>query len=204
MAMACLLPTVAGIYRYNKIDKKYHPFIFMMMLDVVIELIIFSAVKFPGLAKFSRVLVNLYMHLNFDLFLYFAYINKYLSKKTMQVLIVIALVIGIINYIYYGTLFKPFFYLLCFVSGVMLIISTDILSRQIMVIKYKLINNFWFWVSSFSIVYNAFTLLIFGLYVFAMFNTPNGKAIGSIQHFVNAACYIFFTVAIFRIPEKSH
>jgi len=35
-----------------------------------------------------------------------------------------------------------------------------------------------------------------------MSETPNGKAIGIIQHFVNAACYLVFAVAIYRIPEK--
>ena len=175
----------------------------MMVLDVMIEIIIYLALKYPGLNRFSRVAVNLYMYINFGLFLYFVFINNYLSRQAMQWLLLIAFLTGIGNYIYYGTFFRPFFYLLCFVCAVMLIISIDILSRQIMVVRYKLINNFWFWVSSFSILYNAFTLLIFGLYVFAMFNTPNGKAIGSIQHFVNAACYIFFAIAIWRIPEKN-
>jgi hypothetical protein len=202
MAMSCVLPAVTGIYKYKRTDKKYHPFIYMMILDVIMETIYFLDIKFPGAGGISPLAVNLYMHLNFGLFLYFVYINSYLTKKAMQLLIIIAVLIGIFNYIYYGTLFTFFYYLLCFVSAVMLIISIDILTRQIMEIKYKLVNNFWFWVSSFSIIYNSFTLLIFGLYVFAMFDTPNGKAIGSIQHFVNAVCYVFFAVAIFRIPEK--
>ena len=202
MAMTCILPAATGVYKYKRIDKKYHPFIFMMLLDVLIETIIYLAIKFTGLQRASRLAVNLYMHLNFGLFLYFVYINNYLTKKAMQLLIVIAVFIGIFNYIYYGTLFTPFFYLLCFASAAMLIISIDILSRQILVIKDKLVNNSWFWISSFSILYNAFTLLIFGLYFFALFDTPNGKAIGIIQHFVNVACYVFFAVAIFRIPEK--
>ena len=84
----------------------------------------------------------------------------------------------------------------------MLYVSINILSRQTIAIKYKLINNCWFWISSFSIIYNAFTLLIFGLYFFAMFNTPKGKAIGDIQHFANLVCYVFFAVAIIKIPEK--
>lgn len=203
MAMTCVLPAAIGIYMYKRIDKKYHPFIYMMLLDVIIETIVYLPLKFSGLAGVSRLAVNLYTYLNFGLFIYFVYINKYLTKKAMQLLITIAAIIGIFNFIYAGTLSTPFFYyLLCFVSAVMLIISIDILSRQIMEIKDKLANNFWFWASSFSILYNSFTLLIFGLYVFAMFETPNGKAIGSIQHFVNATCYVFFGVAIFRIPQK--
>ncbi len=204
MAMSCVLPAATGIYKYKRIHKKFHPFIYMMILAVVIETIIYLPSKFPELGRFPRLAVNIYMLLNFGLFLYFVYINNYLNKKAMQLCIAIALLFAIFNFIYSGTLFTAFFYLLCYVSAVMLVISIDILSRQIMAIKDKLVNNFWFWVSSFSILYNAFTLLIFGLYFFALFDTPNGKAIGIIQHYVNLACYVFFAVAIFRIPEKNN
>ena len=125
-----------------------------------------------------------------------------LSKKAMQWLLAVACLVCLFNYLYEHTVLKTFFYLLCFVSAIMLYVSINILSRQTIAIKYKLINNCWFWISSFSIIYNAFTLLIFGLYFFAMFNTPKGKAIGDIQHFANLVCYLFFAVAIIKIPEK--
>ncbi|MEJ7586385.1 MAG: hypothetical protein WKI04_02365 [Ferruginibacter sp.] len=203
MAMTCVLPAATGIYKYNNIHKRFHPFIYMMILDVVMETTFYLVIKFPRYAKITPVAVNLYMQLNFGLFLYFVYINKYINKNTIQALFAITLLVVLFNYIYFGSIFKTFFYLLCFVSAGMLIISIDILSRQIMVIKLKLVNNPWFWISSCSIIYNAFTLLIFGLYFVALFNTPNGKAIGIIQHFVNAGCYIFFAFAIIKMPAKN-
>jgi hypothetical protein len=130
------------------------------------------------------------------------YINGYLSKKVMQLLFAVATVVCLINCIYLGTILLAFYYLLCYVSAAMLIISIDILSRQTMAIKYKMVNNFWFWLSSFSIIYNAFTLLVFGLYIFAMSDTPKGKAIGTIQQISNTVCYMFFIVAMLKIPEK--
>lgn len=202
LAMSCVLPAAIGIYRYNKIDKKYHPFVHMMILAVLIETIIYISLKFPEIGGFWQLAVNIYTLWNFILFLYFTQINGYISKKGMQWLTVVAAVVCLLNFIYEHTILKTFFYLLCFVSAAMLIISIDILSRQTMAIKYKLVNNFWFWLSSFSIIYNAFTLLIFGLYFFAMFDTAKGKAIGEIQHFANLLCYIFFAVAILKIPEK--
>lgn len=202
LAMSCVLPALTGIYRYNKIHSKYHPFIQMMILAVLIETIIFISIKFPKYGGYWQLAVNIYTFLNFALFLYFTNINGYLSKRWMQWLLSIAGVVCVFNYVYEHTVLKTFFYLLCFVSAIMLIISIDILSRQTMVIKNKLINNCWFWISSFSIIYNAFTLLIFGLYYFAMFNTTKGKAIGDIQHFANLVCYLFFAVAIIKIPEK--
>ena len=200
--MSCVLPALIGIYRYNKIHSRYHPFIQMMILAVLIETIIYISIKFPKYGGYWQLAVNIYTLVNFALFLYFTQINGYLSKKAMQWLLAVACLVCLFNYLYEHTVLKTFFYLLCFVSAIMLYVSINILSRQTIAIKYKLINNCWFWISSFSIIYNAFTLLIFGLYFFAMFNTPKGKAIGDIQHFANLVCYLFFAVAIIKIPEK--
>lgn len=202
LAMSCILPAFVGIYNLNKTSEKYHPFIYMMILDVVIETIIYLAVKFPDLKKLPQMVLNIYILTNFVLFLYFVFVNKYLKKQVMHQLIGVALLIAIINGVYSATVFATSFYLLCYVSAVMLVIAVNVLSKQIMEIRFKLVNNFWFWVSSFSVLYNAFNLLIFGLIFFAMRNTPNGKAITDIQHWVNATCYLFFAVAIFKIPEK--
>jgi hypothetical protein len=202
LAMCCVLPAIAGIYRYKKIDSKYHPFIYMMVLTAVTETIIYLSIKFPAFRYFPSVTANIYMLANFSLFLYFVCINGYLSKKGMQLLFAVAAAVCLINYICLHTFLSAFYYLLCYVSACMLIISIDILSRQTMAIKYKLANNFWFWFSSFSIIYNAFTLLTFGLYVFAIDHTAKGKAIGAIQQVSNTVCYIFFIVAMLKIPEK--
>jgi hypothetical protein len=202
MAMSCTIPAAAGIYRYKRIGKKFHPFIFMMLFDMLIETIFYLSIKNPALGKFPQLAVNLYILINFALFLYLVHINNYLSKKLMQLLFAAAMVVAIINYFYSGTLFRTFSFLFCFIWLVNLVISIDILSRQIMALNEKLFNNFWFWVSSAFILYNAFNLLIFGQVFFATTGTSNEKAIGNIQHFVNVACYLFFAIAIFRIPEK--
>lgn len=201
LSMSCVFPAAVGIYRYNKIERKYHSFIYMMILAVLIETIIYISIKFPKYGGFWQLAVNIYTLLNFVLFLYFTHTNGYLSKKWMQGLFVAACLVSLFNCMYEHSFFKTFYYLLCFVSAIMLIISIDILSQQTTVIKYKLINNCWFWISSFSIIYNAFTLLIFGLYYFAI-SGAKGKAIGEIQHFANLVCYLFFAVAILKIPEK--
>jgi hypothetical protein len=202
MAMSCTIPAATGIYKFKRIEKKFHPLIYMMLCDVVIETIYALADRFPGMVSFSQLMINIYVLLDFGLFLYLVYINNYLTKKAMQQLVGLAFIMGIINYFYEGTLFKFFPFLLCFVWLVNLIISIDILSRQIMVLQEKLFDNFWFWVSSIFVLYNAFNLLIFGPYFFALTEDPNGKAIGIIHHFVNVACNIFLAVAIFRIPER--
>jgi hypothetical protein len=202
MAMTCSIPAAAGIYRYKGIDKKYHPFIFMMMVDMVIETIYYLAIEFRVFGNFPQLAVNIYVLINFALFLYLVYINGYLTRTVMQLLLIAAFIIAVINYFYAGTVFTAFSLLCTFIWSVNLIISIDILSRQIMALNEKLLNNFWFWVSSSYILYNAFNLLVFVPVFFTNIDGPNGKAIGGIQHFVNVACYIFYAIAIFRIPKK--
>lgn len=202
LAMSCVLPAIAGIYRLNKIDKKFHAFIYMMILVVLLETWIYLSINQLALGKYSRLPLNIYMLLNLALFLVFVYANGYLNKTKVQLLIAAAFAVAIFDYIVYNSVFKLFLYLLCFVSVVMLIISIDILSKQIMEIKYKLTNNFWFWFSSASVLYNAFNFLIFGVLVFSLIATKNGKSIADIQHFTNALSYLLFTIAIFKIPTK--
>lgn len=202
LAMTCLLPAIAGIWRYKKMHPEFRPLVYMMVFAVLLETVLYVAKKY-GYIIYALPVVNLYMLLNLSFFLYFVKINRYINEKMMRGLLVTALAVLMFNYIHeeYNML-KVYYYLMCFVSLVMLAIVINILSRQTMVVKYKLVNNFWFWFSSFSIIYNAFTLLIFGLYFFAMSDSPKGKAIGVIHHFVNAACYLFFTLAIFKIPQN--
>jgi hypothetical protein len=202
LSMSCVIPTIAGFYRFKKIDKKFHAFIYMMMLVVLLETWIYLGKQFPALGSLSRLPINIYMLLNLGLFLFFVYSNAWLSKKKMQLLLVVALAVAIFDCIYYNSVFKLFLYLLCFVSVVMLIISIDILSKQIMEIQYKLANNFWFWFSSASVLYNAFNFLIFGVLVFSLIETKNGKSIADIQHFTNAFSYLLFAIAILKIPAK--
>lgn len=202
MAMSCTIPAAAGIYRYKRIGNKFHPFIFMMLFDMVIETVFYLSIRFPAMGNFPQLAVNVYILINFALFLYLVHINNYLSKKLMQLLFAAAMVIAVAHSIYAGTVFKTLTVLFCFIWSVNLIISIDILSRQIMALNEKLFNNFWFWVSSAYILYNAFNLLVFIPVFFTTMDAPNGKAIGNIQHFVNVACYLFYAIAIFRIPAK--
>lgn len=203
MSMSCVLPAMVGLYKYKRMEKKIHPFIFMMVSAIVVETIYYLAGKYGDLENASRIVVNIYMLLNFGLFLYLVYSNNYLSKKIMQLFFMLALLVALGNLVYNKTINTAFFYLLCFVSAAMLFISIEILSRQVFETKTSLINNFWFWFSSISILYNAFNLLVFGSYIFVMFGTAAGKAIGTIQHFGNTTCYLLFTVAMIKIPRKN-
>lgn len=204
IGLSCVIPAAIGLYLYKRMDKQFHPFIGMAVLTVIAEIINYLDLRFPTFGKIQPIAINLYMLLNFFLFLLLLYKGGQIGKKKGLLFFLIALLVTISNLAYNKTVFSPFFYLLCFVSSIMLFASIDILSRQILTTKGKLFDSFWFWFSSTAILYNAFNLLIFGIYVFAMFETPAGKALGSIQHFGNLACQLLFAVTMIKTIHPSN
>ena len=200
--MVALIPAIIGIYLFNKISSSFRLFIYMIWLDVIIETILYLYIKSPSLPRIQHAFLNFYMLVNFFVFLHFLYKNNYIVKKRVQALQITALVVFVANCVFFKSITQTFFYLLCFVSFTMMLLSIDILSKQMMSVKQHMIKNFWFWMSVASIIYNAQTLLIFALYFFALSNTKNGNAIGLIETYVHAGCYLIFCIALFNIPLK--
>lgn len=204
IGLSCIIPAAIGLYFYKKMDTTFHPFVGMAVLTIVVEMINYLALRFPLIGKIQPIAINLYMLVNFSLYLLLLCRGGYIRRKGRVLLLIIAMMVAIFNLLYNKTVLLPLFYLLCFVSSIMLFASIDILSKQIFTMKRKLADSFWFWFSSTAILYNAFNLLIFGIYIFAMFNTPAGKAIGNIQHFGNLACQLLFAFAMTKTIDKSN
>jgi hypothetical protein len=203
MKFSCFLPLIIGLVTFNKIDRKYYPFVYMMLADATIEIIVYIC-NMPSFSKkYSNFCFNIYLPTFFFLSLRFVYLNKFISKKTVIISFIASLPFLVFNLWYNkGEFLFPFYYL-SFISPVMLFIFINILSKQVVEINIKLVNNFWFWIASFSILYHAFTLLIFSLYFFSLFNTPNGRSILNIHHYVNGLSYVAFAFAILLIPSKN-
>lgn len=203
LAMFSLFPAVIGMIKYKRVNSLFYPFIWMMFLVVFVENLNYLGVKIRVLNSILPIAENSYMLFNFFLFLKFITNFKYLSNKKAAILFGLTIIIGIGNCIYSKTLLTAFYYLLCFVSIMMLLIAINILTRQIMEVKQRLVKNFWFWFCATSVLYNAYTLLVFAPYFFALENTPTGKTLGYIQDFVDAGCYILYGITILKIPKIS-
>jgi hypothetical protein len=204
LGLACLFPSIIGLFRYKRIDRKYHQFVYIMLADSIIELFSTSF----NLLMLSKKYINVGFHIYFPIYFYFSLqffiANKFISKKIKTTLLATFLPVMLFNDWYNNWAIMFPFYFLSFMSTVLLFIYINILSKQILAVNNKLKYNFWFWVSSFSILYHAFTLLIFGLYFFSLFDTPNGRSILEIHHYVNALSYIAFAFAILIIPAKNN
>jgi hypothetical protein len=201
LGMSCIIPCIVGIIKYTKIEKKYIFFIYIMWLDFFVE---FSNIilKKVFLIKNTTFGINTYLIINFIFFLILILQNKFIQKKIVFILIALSIIIAVGNNLYNNSFSKFNFFVLCFVSICKLFISIHILSRQIFETYIKPLNNFWFLFSCCAIVYDAFTLLIFGLYFFSLFSTEGGRTVVYIHHFINVFCYLFFAFVILKIPKK--
>lgn len=202
LGFTCLIPCIVGLYKHNKIEKKYHPFIYMVMLDFAVEAINFLIKYIFEFHQVSKLHMNIYLLIYFYLFMSLTHLNNFITKKTRNVLLVFFLLIVIFNIFINGS-FIDFYRVAFGVSAtVVLCIYANILSVQVLEVNTKITKNFWFWASSFSILYNAFLILLFSIVFFSFANTPEGRTILKIHYFVNAITYLFFAYAIYIIPEK--
>jgi hypothetical protein len=201
LGLSCIVPGIIGIVKYKQLEKKYHYFIYIIWIDFLTEFCNI-VLKKVFLIPRTNFVVNYYLVINFIFFLVFIWQNKFIQKKLAIVLIGLSIVITVVNH-FYNTSFTDFnFFTLCFVSTCKLFISIHVLSNQVFETNIKPLKNFWFLFSCCAIIYDAFTLLIFGLYFFSLFSTSGGRTVVYIHHFINVFCYLFFAFVILKIPKK--
>jgi hypothetical protein len=201
--MVCIIPAMVGLVYYKRMDKKFHPFVWMTCLTLLPEIATFPARMGSQIAKLTLMpIMHIYMLGNFYCFLLLMKRNQYVSPKKTNILLLSALAFCAFNIIAYGVTDKSLFQTLSIVTIIMLFLSIDILSKQIFETKGSLFQSFWFWFSSASILYNAITLLIFANYIFAMRGTPEGKTIGVIQALGNAFCQLLYAYTILKAVNK--
>jgi hypothetical protein len=201
LGLSCIIPSIVGIIRFNKIEKKYYFFIYIMWIDFLTEFTNIILQKVFLIPKTTFV-INYYLLINFIFFLVFIWQNKFITKQLVFILTGLALIVLVLNHIYNKSFLDFNFFLLCFVSICKLFIAIHVLSNQIFETNIKPLKNVWFLFSCCAIIYDAFTLLIFGLYFFSLFSTAGGRTVLYIHHFVNVFCYLFFAFVIFKIPKK--
>ncbi len=202
LGFTCFIPSIMGLYKHKKINPKYRPFIYMIVADFIIEAINFLIKYVFLITRPSQFYFNIYLFIYFYLFMKLVYLNNFITKKTRSILFILWTIVAIGNTIFNESFNELYRFVFVFSAIVALYIYTNILSVQILEVNTKITKNFWFWASSFSILYNAFLILLFNLVFFSFAKTPNGRAILNIHYYINAITYLFFAYAIYIIPEK--
>lgn len=102
LSLSILLPTVASIVRYKKLPHTYHPLVYMLVLGLLTELIIF----FLFSQSSSALPTNIYYLVEALLLLWqFRYWNNVIKKNGTMFLFMIAFsIVWILDYIILGEL----------------------------------------------------------------------------------------------------
>lgn len=203
LGLSCLLPMLYYLFYFNRIDKRYQFLFYLLLTDVAIEILNnTNTQQFLWIDTFKKCYFNIYLFINFLVFLWLVYKNKYTGKTLIALTVSIALAVFIANGLLEKSFNAYFFFFLCYVSSIMLFISIKILSAQIFETSKSWYKNFWFLFSSACILYHSFTVLIFGLFYFSLFDTPNGRSVVYIHHFINVFYYLLMLWAIYLLPKK--
>jgi hypothetical protein len=202
LSMSCVIPGLAGLYLYRKMQPRYHLLVYMMLADAAIETIVFTGKKNAWFKDIATVCSNAYMLIGFCLFLSFIKKNNYIKKKLWLCFLTAACLVAACNWYMAGSVYKDFFLTLCFATCISLFVSIEILSKQMTVINTRLKDNFWFWASCLFVVQKAYGLLTFGIFQFSLSDTPYGEKIGFFHTFVNVMYYCAFSIIMFIIPKR--
>ena len=201
LSITCIIPAVAGLKLYMRIDQKVHPFIWIMCLSVATE-----SMARLGLTFKSGFLItttyNLFIPANLWLFLLFYLRNGVVkSERTLQLVMASSLMVWIGCWIYNDTWQVVFMFSHVYNSTVIVICAIQLLSRETLQTKLAPLKNFFFLVSGGCIVVYLFYIFITST---MLLSTDFAKLRAQLYHiyqYINSASYLLFAYAIICLTK---
>jgi hypothetical protein len=207
LSMSCVIPLLAGIWKWSTIKKAYYPFIILMLAAFLTELIVGIAdFKFANNTIYIPV-YNLYSLEEYILYMMLFKNCSIINKKGFIALIVFGFIVQLLELLFVqkGNFLLMFlkhfsFYTQTILSLVIFFLSVKQLSLQIF-------KNVSFATNAENFIAMG-TLLMKGYIIFAFsfrvirISTLSAVLSYDIFRFINPVCYLIFTWAILCIPHK--
>lgn len=200
LAMSCALPAIAALIQFKKAEKKYYPFLLLLWLAVITELVSDIPMLLYQDYTIADIAYPLYNIAEVVLMLIF------FKRNDIQIpwwLITITGCIGIISLIItnFSEKILVFDYVRVVFFALILVQSIRLLSSQVFIINVKPGKNSLMIIAFGCVLYYSYFLLV------SMFTNLNNiialhGIIFSVHQIVNAITYIIFTWAILCIPRK--
>jgi hypothetical protein len=207
LSLSCVIPALVGLLKWKQVSKVYHPFIALMIVSVLSEMIV-------GIAKFefnffqiTPAVYNLYFTTEYFLYLILYKDFKLFSYKTFIALAITGILLVAIDFIFLesgGSIKMPWNTLALYAEVVLSIIifvpAIKLLSIQVFQ-KVPFTTNPKNFIAIGTILLKSFSILVFSI----MLNTmPISLELLSFKffQFINPLCYFIFTWAILWIPHK--
>ncbi len=202
LAFFCVVPATVGAIIYKRVAVKYLPFIYIMWLTLATEL-----TARCGIIMHQKVIIttayNLYYPVSFSCFVLFFYNMQLIKNRKMAyVLIALSLLAWSGAWLYYKTWLITFVFSYLFNGIIIIVLSIELLSQQVLQYKKALLRNFLFWMP-------ATCILQFGVYIFIttamMLVTVSPQFRGrlfSIFMIVNACSYLLYAFALLCLHQN--
>ncbi len=201
LSLAPFIPAFIGLVKLKSIDKKFHPFIYAMVLAVMVEVLFRIAVdyKWPlamrfGVYNFSK---------PFTLFLYLLFFkrNGVINSTVMWTVFVFFIMTIAGTIVYRDTIAESLRFPAFILYGIICVLSVNLLSIHITNTLNSAERNFYLIMSSAAIVMCVFFIFIGSYSYLATEDFFFRKKLFSIHPFISAACYLSFAWAILCIPK---
>jgi len=201
LALVTIFPAVVGAWQHNKVDSRFHPFIYAMILAFINELMFKVAIvcKWPLILRFG--IYNCYIPLNFYLFALFFSCMGVISRKTMLILLTVVLLCMAGTAIYLNSISEILMFAAIVSYAIIGILSANLLGRNVINPARKRENKFSFIMSTTALVMCVFLVFIAGYSQLATSSFLFRLDLFKVQAFINAACYLSFTFAILCLPK---
>lgn len=207
LSMSCCLPLLAYIFVYKRVDKLFHPLLFVFLLGFVAEV--------------SSRLNRLYVHIpNYTyffytsatvlfMFLYFRFYKKIgLIKSRNLFSTILTLYIAFIIYNWFVEFpkkgFFNFFSISIVYAVIILFFSVELFSQQVFKKAKNILYNPFFWIGMAGIIFHVFFIYVPALILFKTTNDSFMNGVADVQKISNVFCYILYTIAIICIPKTSN
>ncbi len=201
LSITCIIPAVTGLVLYRRVDRKVHPFVWIMCLSVATELI-----ARLGLTMRSGFLItttyNLFIPANLWLFLLFFLRNGVIrSERNLQLVMATSLMVWIGCWIYHDTWQVVFMFSHVYNSAIIVICAIQLLTRETLQTRQAPLKNFFFLVSCSCIIVYLFYIFITSTMLLSTGFAHLRAQLYHIYQYINAASYLLFAYAIICLTK---
>jgi hypothetical protein len=203
LSLIVVFPCISGLIRWKKIRQMYQPFIILMTLAALTEVLNF--IKIGSLKGNNNIIINVYSLIEWLLIISQFYYWRYYSRTKRWypwiglacaiVWIIENLIVG--NIIYVGPVFR--------ISSAFILVILSINEINYVIINESryLLKNARFIICTAFLIYFLYQVLLEGaIFLTTKGDNPTANKIIDLSNYINAFVNIIYGIAVWYIPKR--
>jgi hypothetical protein len=200
ISQSVLLPIITGLIRLRRIDKSYRPFLLLLLIGLLTEIVSLFFIKYTGA---NTIPVNVYTLIEWTFLAWQFHVWGFLrqKKKLFYALLVLATLVWITENLIFKKIhdFSPYF--VFFYSFLIVLLSVN--EINFMITHYRnLFRNPRFIICIGLIVYFVYMIIYYWAFQISRFGRSEiSDSILFLVAYVNALANIIYAIAFLVIPK---